>query len=53
MMKLKDCICSSLMRRRKRIEEVCRIVTDVNEQIAYLRSSVIGALIKECTRVFN
>ena len=30
------------------IEEVCRIVTDVNEQIAYLRSSVIGALIKEC-----
>lgn len=39
-------------KRRKRIEEVCRIVTDVNEQIAYLRSSVIGALIKECTRVF-
>ena len=38
---------------RKRIEEVCRIVTDVNEQIAYLRSSVIGALIKECTRVFT
>ena len=33
-------------KRRKRIEEVCRIVTDVNEQIAYLRSSVIGALIK-------
>ena len=30
-----------------------RIVTDVNEQIAYLRSSVIGALIKECTRVFT
>ena len=29
-------------KRRKRIEEVCRIVTDVNEQIAYLRSSVIG-----------
>ena len=39
-------------KRRKRIEEICRIVTDVNEQIAYLRSSVIGALIKECTRVF-
>lgn len=38
-------------KRKKRIEEVCRIVTDVNEQIAYLRSSVIGALIKECTRV--
>ena len=40
-------------KRKKRIEEVCRIVTDVNEQIAYLRSSVIGALIKECTRVFT
>ena len=33
-------------KRKKRIEEVCRIVTDVNEQIAYLRSSVIGALNK-------
>lgn len=40
-------------KRKKRIEEVSRIVTDVNEQIAYLRSSVIGALIKECTRVFT
>ena len=40
-------------KRKKRIEEVCRIVTDINEQIAYLRSSVIGALIKECTRVFT
>lgn len=40
-------------KRKKRIEEVCWIVTDVNEQIAYLRSSVIGALIKECTRVFT
>lgn len=40
-------------KRKKRIEEVCRIVTDVNEQIAYLRSSVIGALIKEYTRVFT
>lgn len=39
-------------KRKKRIEEVCRIVTDINEQIAYLRSSVIGALIKECARVF-
>ena len=40
-------------KRKKRIEEVCRIVTDVNEQIAYLRSLVIGALIKECTRGFT
>lgn len=39
-------------KRKKRIEEICRIVTDANEQIAYLRSCVIGALIKECTRVF-
>ena len=39
-------------KRKKRIREICGIVTDVNEQIAYLRSCVIGALIKECTRVF-
>lgn len=39
-------------KRQKRIAEICQIVTDVNEQIAYLRSCVIGALIKECTRVF-
>lgn len=39
-------------KRKKRIEEICLIVTDINEQIAYLRSSVIGALIKECTQVF-
>lgn len=38
--------------RKKRIEEVCQFVTDVNEQVAYLRSSAIGRLIKECTRVF-
>lgn len=29
-----------------------KIVSDVNEQIAYLRSSVIGQLIKECTQAF-
>jgi len=28
------------------------MVTDVNEQIAYLRSSVIGQLIEECSAVF-
>lgn len=38
--------------RKKRIEEICQFVTDVNEQVAYLRSSAIGTLIKECTRVF-
>lgn len=39
-------------RKRQRLEEVCQVVTDVNEQIAYLRSTVIGLLIQECTRVF-
>jgi dGTPase len=38
--------------RRKRIDRTFTIVSDVNEQIAYLRSSVIGLLIKECTDVF-
>lgn len=38
--------------RKKRAEEVYNIVTDTNEQIAYLRASVIGILIDECTRVF-
>ncbi|MCL1867774.1 MAG: deoxyguanosinetriphosphate triphosphohydrolase [Paludibacter sp.] len=32
--------------------EILEMVSDVNEQIAYLRSSVIGKLIDECTRVF-
>lgn len=38
-----------------RLNQMCetmKIVSDTNEQIAYLRSSVIGLLIKECTRVF-
>ena len=38
--------------RRGHVDEVCRLVSDVNEQIAYLRSSAIGILIKECTRIF-
>jgi len=32
--------------------ETMEMVTDVNEQIAYLRSSVIGQLIDECSAVF-
>ena len=32
--------------------ETMNMVTDVNEQIAYLRSSVIGQLIDECSAVF-
>ncbi len=39
-------------RQRQRVEEVNHIVEDRNEQIAYLRSIVIGLLIKECARVF-
>lgn len=38
--------------RRQRFMSVFKHVRDVNEQIAYLRSSVIGLLISECTRVF-
>ncbi|MGL4519908.1 MAG: deoxyguanosinetriphosphate triphosphohydrolase [Phocaeicola sp.] len=36
----------------QRYEEVCRKVTDEHEQIAYLRSSVIGNLISACSQVF-
>lgn len=39
-------------RQKKRAGEIFEMVTDVNEQIAYLRSSVIGVLIRECTKVF-
>lgn len=38
--------------KRKRREEILEKVTDVNEQIAYLRSSVIGLLVDECTKAF-
>ncbi|MFV0471326.1 MAG: deoxyguanosinetriphosphate triphosphohydrolase [Paludibacteraceae bacterium] len=38
-------------RKRKR-EYTLNYVSDTNEQIAYLRSSVIGQLIKECSEVF-
>lgn len=38
--------------KRGHMLEVCDMVQDVNEQVAYLRSSVVGVLIKECTRVF-
>jgi len=34
------------------IEKTMRIVSDINEQIAYLRSSIIGLLVDECTQVF-
>lgn len=38
--------------RRIRREETLKMVSDVNEQIAYLRTSVIGQLIEECASVF-
>ena len=38
--------------RKARFESTFERVSDVNEQIAYLRSSVIGMLIEECKKVF-
>lgn len=38
--------------RKAHIQRTLNMVSDANEQIAYLRSSVIGLLIRECTRVF-
>lgn len=36
-----------------RINETLRLVADPNEQIAYLRASVIGKLVKQCVEVFS
>ena len=44
-----DDICYQMMD----IEDAHKLKLLTHEQIAYLRSSVIGALIKECTRVFT
>ncbi|MDR1004085.1 MAG: deoxyguanosinetriphosphate triphosphohydrolase [Prevotellaceae bacterium] len=38
--------------RREHIRQTFHLVSDINEQIAYLRSSVIGLLIRECTEAF-
>lgn len=38
--------------RKTHILRTFTIVNDTNEQIAYLRSSVIGLLIRECTQAF-
>lgn len=35
-----------------RVQEVFKMVTDQNEQIAYLRSSVVGLLINTCADIF-
>ncbi len=38
---------------RDKIEEVSREVTDINEQIAFIRASVIGKLVGNCTQIFK
>ena len=38
--------------RRQHIGEICSEVDDINEQIVYLRSCVIGTLIDECIETF-
>lgn len=38
--------------RLERIVRVMKMVDDTNEQIAYLRSCIIGLLVDECSRVF-
>ena len=38
--------------QQTRIKRIMHTVTDCNEQIVYLRSSVIGCLVQECVRTF-
>lgn len=38
--------------KEEHVKKVFSIVTDTNEQIAYLRSAVIGILVKACTQAF-
>lgn len=38
--------------RQAKMHKTMEVVSDINEQIAYLRSSVIGLLVDECARVF-
>jgi len=38
--------------RQEKMKKVLGIVNDVNEQLAYLRSNVIGLLVEECAQVF-
>ncbi|MDD6210050.1 MAG: dNTP triphosphohydrolase [Bacteroidales bacterium] len=39
-------------KRKESVHNVLKMVSDPNEQIAYLRSCVIGILVDECSRVF-
>ncbi len=38
--------------KQKKMQKTLHVVSDINEQIAYLRSSVIGLLVDECSNVF-
>jgi len=38
--------------RQNKMRKTMEVVKDINEQIAYLRSSVIGLLVDECSTVF-
>ena len=38
--------------KRGHVLEICRMVDDVNEQVAYLRSIVIGVMIQACADTF-
>ena len=37
---------------QKHAADIIGMVTDVNEQISYLRSKLVGVLVEECTQVF-
>jgi len=39
--------------RQAKMRKTMSIVNDINEQIAYLRSSIVGLLINECVKVFT
>lgn len=38
--------------KQRKMQKTLQVVIDINEQIAYLRSSVIGLLVDECSNVF-
>lgn len=38
--------------KQRKMQKTLQVVSDINEQIAYLRSSVIGLLVDECSNVF-
>jgi dGTPase len=38
--------------KQVKTKEIFSAVTDINEQIAYLRSSVVGILVRECAQIF-